>query len=214
MEFEFNGDILPDEYAEIMRYYGYKNNICPGDIHTLLDKASGEDIILHIDSDGGSLIAGTEIYSLLRGYSGHKKAHIRSRAASSATVAIMACDEITAENVSLVCVHNPTMYSSGDAGVMRHTAEELDNVKEAIIAAYSTRIKSKEEISELMNRDIWLNAEKALEYGLIDSIEENKGHIINSAGRDIFPTEKMIAEYREIKNSRAREKAILEILTI
>lgn len=162
-------------------------------------------------------MAGTEIYSLLKGYKGAKKAHIRSRAASSATVAIMACDEITAESVSLVCVHNPTTYSSGDAGVMRHTAEELDNVKSAIIAAYSGRVKSRDEISALMDRDIWLDAEKALEYGLIDRIEEARGHIINSAGRDIFPTEKMIADYREAKNSRtslAKEKAKIEIFTI
>ena len=100
---------------------------------------------------------------------------------------------------------------------MRHTAEELDNVKSAIIAAYSGRVKSRDEISALMDRDIWLDAEKALEYGLIDRIEEARGHIINSAGRDIFPTEKMIADYREAKNSRtslAKEKAKIEIFTI
>lgn len=214
MDFEFRGDILPDEYAEIMRYYGYTDNICPGDVREFLGNAGNEDVTLHIDSDGGSLVAGVEIYSLLSSYGGRKTAHIRSRAASSATVAIMACDEITAELPSLICVHNPTTYSSGDAGAMRRCAEELDNVKDAIVAAYSRRVRSTAEIAELMDRDVWIDSRRALEYGLIDKIEgdesaqnaeKDRGIIVNLArGRDIFPSEKMISDYRA-----AREEAVL-----
>lgn len=219
MEFEFRGDILPNDYAEIMRYYGYNDNVCPGDVRQLLDEAGGDEITLHIDSDGGSLIAGTEIYSLLRAYSGKKTAHIRSRAASSATVSIMACDVITADPPSLICVHNPTTYASGDAGEMRRNAETLDGVKDAIISAYSSRVRSTEEIAELMNRDIWIDAWSALEYGLIDKIEgeegaqaSRRGTIINfTSARDIFPSEKMISDYRSVREEQARKRARHEI---
>lgn len=206
-EFHFNGDLLSDEYAEIWRWFGETANVCPDDIRNLCEQANGEELTIYFNSDGGSLVAGTEIYSVLRAYRGRKTAHIQSRSASAATVAMMACDRIVAEAVALVCVHNPSTYTVGDADDMRHTAEELDNVKKAILNAYEPRIKvSREEIAALMDRDIWLDAEAAKGYGLIDEIVGEAvpaGTIINAAGRVRYPTQKMIDEYRAAKQEAA-----------
>ena len=206
MDFHFNGDLLSDEYADILRWYGYAGIVCPQDIRNVCRDAAGEEITLYINSDGGSLAAGTEIYSILREYSGNTVAHIQSRAASAATVAIMACNRIVAEPVALVCVHNPSTYGSGDADAFRHTAEELDNIKDVILNAYEGRAKvSREEVSALMDKNIWLDAAKALEYGLSDEVLSAagtpSGNIMNAAGRVLIPTEKMIEEYRAAKES-------------
>lgn len=210
-EFHFNGDLLSDYLADIWRWYGDKDNVCPADIRALCERANGEDLTIYFNSDGGSLVAGTEIYSVLRAYRGRKTAHIQSRSASAATVAMMACDRIVAESVALVCVHNPSTYSYGDADEMRHTAEELDNIKKAILNAYEPRIKvSREEISALMDRDVWLDAESAKGYGLIDEIVGEPvpaGTIINAAGRVRYPTQKMIEEYRAAKQASADTEA-------
>lgn len=204
-DFEFRGDILNDEYAEILRYYGYSDNVCPADIRSLIEQADGDEIALSINSDGGELIAGCEIYSLLRAYSGRKTAHVQSRSASSATVVMMACDRITSEPVSLFCIHNPSTYAHGDSYEMRHTAEELDNIKEAILSAYEPRIKKpREEISALMDRDVWIDAVKALEYGLIDEISSGEGaaDIVNCRrSKPLYPSSKMIEDYRKMKST-------------
>ena len=204
VEFQFNGDMLTDEYAEIWRYFGENGNVCPGDIRSLCERADGDDIVLYFNSDGGMLIAGTEIYSILREYKGTVTAHIQSRAASSATVAMMACGKITAEPVALILIHNPTTYASGDAAQMRMTAEELDSVKNAIMNAYTGRMnKSRDEISALMDKNIWLDANAALAEGLIDEVLDSpksaKG-IINSSRQSIYPTEKMIEDFRAAKS--------------
>lgn len=95
---------------------------------------------------------------------------------------------------------------------MRHTAEELDNIKEAILSAYEPRIKkSREEISALMNRDVWIDAVKALEYGLIDEISggEGAGDIINChRSKPLYPSEKMIEDYRKMKSYDKKAAAI------
>ena len=218
IEFHFNGDMLTDEYAEIWRYYGETSNVCPADIRELCARAAGDDITLYINSDGGALVAGTEIYSILREYKGNVTAHIQSRAASSATVAMMACDRIVAEAVALVLIHNPSTYAFGDANDMRMTAEELDSVKNAIMNAYTGRMnKSREEISAVMDKNMWLDANAALEAGLIDEIissPASASRITNSATRNIYPSEKMINDYRAAKtaetNRAAAAKAFLE----
>ena len=206
MDFHFNGDLMTDEYADILRWYGYTGIVCPQDIRNVCRDAAGEEITLYINSDGGSIAAGTEIYSILREYSGNTVAHIQSRAASAATVAIMACNRIVAEPVALVCVHNPSTYGGGDANEFRHTAEELDNIKGSILNAYEGRVKiSRDEVSALMDRNIWINASQALEYGLVDEVLASEGtpsaSIMNAAGRVLIPTEKMIEEYRAAKES-------------
>lgn len=211
-EFNFSGDLMSDEYADILRWFGWGDVICPGDIRNLCEISAGEELTLYINSDGGSLIAGTEIYSILHAYKGRKTAHIQSRAASAATVAIMACERIVAEPVSLICVHNPSTYSYGDADEMRHTAEELDNIKRSIVNAYEPRIKvPRAEIEELMNKNLWLDAAAAKGYGLVDEIVGEPvptGTIINAAGRVRYPTQKMIDEYRAAKQGTAdAEKA-------
>lgn len=219
MDFHFNGDLLSDEYADILRWYGYTGIVCPQDIRNVCSEAAGEEITLYINSDGGSLVAGTEIYSILREYTGETVAHIQSRAASAATVAIMGCNRIVAEPVALVCVHNPTTYGRGDAGDFRHTAEELDNIKSVILNAYEGRMKvSRDEVSALMDKNIWLDASKALEYGLVDEVLASggtpSGNIMNASGRVLIPTEKMIEEYRAAKESEkmqaVRAKAWLD----
>lgn len=218
VEFHFNGDLLTDDYADIWRYFGETCNVCPADIRDLCERAAGDDITLYFNSDGGTLVAGTEIYSILREYPGKITAHIQSRAASSATVAMMACDRIVAEPVALVLIHNPSTYAEGDAAALRMTAEELDSVKNAIMNAYENRMnKSREEISALMDRNIWLDAHAAKENGLVDEVLDgtvSASRIVNAVGRTIYPTQKMIDDYRaaqlEEKNRKSAAKAFLD----
>jgi ATP-dependent Clp protease protease subunit len=218
LEFHFNGDMLMDEDAEVWRYFGENFNVCPADIRELCARADGDEITLYFNSDGGALVAGTEIYSILREYKGNVTAHIQSRAASSATVAMMGCDRIVAEAVSLVLIHNPSTVAYGDASAMRMTANELDSVKNAIMNAYTGRMnKSREEISALMDRNCWMDAHLAKENGLIDEILESPSSVkwvTNSVCRSIYPSKKMIDDYRAAKsetaNRAAAAKAFLE----
>lgn len=222
MDIKIRGTLLNDLYARAMRYYGYTGLTCPNDIEEALGKANGEDVTFYINSDGGSLVVGSEIYSMIKQYKGKTTAHVQSRSASAATVAMMACKNIISEPVSLFCMHNPSTYAEGDEHVFRHTAEELKNIKDSIIAAYEPRLKiSRDEIIALMDKDMWISAVQAKEYGLIDSVSEGtKSQIVNSTGTLLFPTEKMISDYQahieaektaETENTAKRARALLDL---
>lgn len=206
-KFRFGGTLMDDEGAEIMRWWGYTDNVCPGDIRALCENAAGDEILLEVNCDGGDLMVGTEIYSILRGYGGRVCAHIQSRSASAATVAMMGAAEITADPVALVCVHNPTTYRRGEQKDMQGAADTLEACKEVILNAYMGRAKvSREEISALMDRDVFITADKAVEYGLVDSVKEEAAdgvRIVAATGGVHFPTEKMISDWRAMKEKEA-----------
>lgn len=220
--FYLNGDLLTDEYADVYRFFGIKTGyVCPSDMRAALADADGGELTLYINSNGGQLVVGTEMYSMLRAYSGRTTAHIQSRSASAATVAMMGCQKITAEPVSLICVHNPSAYCEGDAGDHRAAAGQLDNIKESILNAYMPRVEAhgvnRADLAALMDRDEWLDTGKALEYGLIDEVEQGPSAegIINAAGAVMIPSQKMIDEYRAYREESAnrirRAKAYFEI---
>lgn len=210
VNYRFGGTLMDDESARIMRWYGFEDNVSPSDIRNVLQKANGEEVVLEVNCDGGDLMVGTEIKDILQGYSGRVVADIQSRSASAATVAMMGADEIVAEDTALICVHNPTTLARGEQKDMQGAADTLSACKDVILNAYMGRAKvSREELSALMDRDVFITAEKAVEYGLVDSIKEKAGdadgvRIVASVGGVHFPTEKMIADWREMK---AREKA-------
>src|SRR5690606_6669453 len=77
----------------------------------------------------------------------------------------------------------------GEAKDMRHVADVLDEVKETIINAYQTKTKlSREKISQLMDEETWMSAQKAISEGFADGVlyvetadeEENKSEQFNN----------------------------------
>lgn len=172
MDVELRGTIVNNEDAELLRWWGFSDLTCPGDIASALDNANGEEVTLLINSPGGDLISGSEIRSRLLRYPGTTKALVQSHAASSATVAMSGCDEIAADATSLICIHNPSAEAYGDHREHQAAAKQLFSVKDAILNAYMGRTKlSRKQLSELMDKDIWITAIKAKEYGLVDQVE-------------------------------------------
>ncbi len=216
MDINMRGTLMSDDWAEVMRYFGFNDVFCPGDVRAAME--SEEDITIYVNSDGGSLVAGTEIYSMIAEYGHHVTAHIQTRAASAATVAMMACHKIVCEPVSIVCIHNPSSWAEGDASVMRHTADELDNIKKSIVAAYMGRTsKTEEEIAALMDKEMWIDATEALENGLVDEILTRRAGpyaIVNAVGAYHFPTTEMIEEFRNQKQNESKREAAKAFLEI
>lgn len=223
VEIKLNGTIMDNESADIMRYWGYNDVACPQDIRNALGEADGEEIVLYINSNGGSLIAGHEMYCILREYPGNKIAHVQSLAASAATIPMMACGKRIAEVVSLFCIHNPSSIAWGDQNEFRKAADDLDTYKNSILNAYQSVLKiSREEISALMDEDKMLDANQALDLGLVEEIigdaqaVENM-RLVAAAGHYMFPTPEMRKQYSQHLENNKKELEIqklrLEILS-
>lgn len=143
----------------------------PKVVNKALKTLKGEDITVEINSPGGSVFAGSEIYTSLKSYKGKVTIKIVGIAASAASVIAMAGDTIQISPTAQIMIHNATTGVGGDKNDMAHTAEFLKGIDESISNAY--KIKSgltTEELLELMDNETWMTAKTAIELGLADEI--------------------------------------------
>jgi ATP-dependent Clp protease protease subunit len=139
------------------------------------DLIAGEgDIVIWINSPGGDCIAASQIYAMLMDYKGKVTVKIDGIAASAASVIAMAGTEVLMAPTALMMVHNPLTIAIGDSEEMQKAIAMLNEVKESIINAYEIKTgQSRAKLSQLMDAETWLNANKAIELGFADGILED-----------------------------------------
>lgn len=183
MRFSLNGHIVADSDAPILRWWGIPA-ACPADIRSALaENPAGEEFVLEINSGGGSVFAGFEMYSLLRNASRqgvHTRAEVQSLAGSAASVVLAGADTAACSPVGQVMIHLPSTVTEGNQGVHRESVQMLESITESIIAAYESKVGGKtshDALRRMMDRETFLSAKAALEAGLIDEIigEEQPG---------------------------------------
>jgi len=186
MNFLLNGIIASNEDAKIYRHFGF-DAVCPADCRRALrDKPPDEPVTVLVNSPGGDVYAGFELYSILRGVSAPVRAEAQSLAASAASVVLMGADIAAASPVAQIMIHLPSMTTRGDQFQHRHGAEILESVTESILAAYLKKCKNKtarDVLRGMMDKETFLTARQALELGLIDEITDDApATIMNAAG--------------------------------
>ena len=173
MKINVKGTVISDAYACIYDYFE-EPYVSPSKVHDALEEAGGEDVDIYINSGGGDVFAGSEIYSASRDYKGSVKIHVVGLAASAASmIACAAKSDITPTGQFMV--HNVRTFTAGDYREMDHTSEMLRQANRAIAAAYTSKTKMTEaDALELMDAETWLTASDAVGWGLIDEISENQ----------------------------------------
>lgn len=132
-----------------------------------------EPLHVHINSDGGDILEGNEIFNTLRDHKGPVRVSIGAIAASMASVVAMAGKPLSIAENGFMMIHNPWTLAVGDSEELRKNAETMDKMKSGIIAAYRQKSNlSEQEISQLMDDETWMTADEALEKGFVDSIDE------------------------------------------
>ena len=180
MEIDVRGDIIGNDDKWIYDWLEW-DSTCPDDVKSALQTMpAGEKLIVNINSGGGSVMAGQEIYSLLHGRK-DVEIHIQSLAGSAASVIAMA-NTCKMSPVATIMIHNVSMSgASGDYHDMQKNAEILKTMNSALAEAYITKTgKTKDEILKMMDKETWITAGQALEMGFIDEVEELQTQITNS----------------------------------
>lgn len=132
---------------------------------------TGEDIEVHINSGGGDVYAGSEIYTALRSYSGKVVVKIVGIAASAASVIAMAGDEVEISPTAQIMIHNVSSNVSGDHNALLHEAEVLEGFNKSIANAYIYKTgKALDDLLSLMDKTTWFDAELAVNQGFADKI--------------------------------------------
>lgn len=186
-----SGPIVKSEQKWIYNLFGIQAT-SPMDVESAITEANGEELEVIINSPGGYVTCGSEIYTLLRGYKGNVKVEIHSIAASAASVIAMAGNQVDISPTAQIMIHNVHNSTSGDTNAMQHAADVLAGMNQSIANAYvlKTGLNS-EQVLEMMNKETWLTAQEAKELGFVDTVmfdSENRV-FLNSLNSSLIPEE-------------------------
>jgi len=143
-----------------------------------LDSADpGKDISIYINSPGGSVYAGLGIYDTMQFINSPVATICTGMAASMAAVLLVAGNDgrRRALKHSRVMIHQPMGGAQGQASDIEITAREIQKLKQelyTIIADHSHTPYDK--VWADSDRDHWMTAQEALDYGMIDQILEKQ----------------------------------------
>lgn len=133
--------------------------------------AKCQDVTVWINSPGGDVFAGAEIYTALKEHAGRVTVKIAGIAASAASVIAMAGDEVLMSPVGYMMIHDPWSYAVGNYRDMDHMSQILKEIGEGLIAAYTAKTgKSRDEIVELLSAETYMSAQRAIEEGFADGL--------------------------------------------
>lgn len=164
---QIKGAIIPNSHKDFYDSWNMEAT-APKDIVLPND---GEAIEIHINSGGGSVFAGSEIYTALKSYTGKKTVKVVGLAASAASVIAMAGDVIEISPTAQMMIHNVSSMAMGDSEVMHQEASVLEGMNQSIANAYVTKTgKSMDELLEMMKNTTWFTAQSAVDAGFADKI--------------------------------------------
>jgi ATP-dependent Clp protease protease subunit len=151
----------------------YVANIIQAQLLFLESVDSKKDIQIYLNSPGGSVYAGLGIYDTMQYIQPDVATICTGMAASMA--AVILCAGAKGKRTSLkhsrVMIHQPMGGAEGQASDIEITAKEIQKLKKElyeIIAKHSNQ--EYEKVWKDSDRDYWMTADEAKEYGMIDEV--------------------------------------------
>jgi ATP-dependent Clp endopeptidase proteolytic subunit ClpP len=142
-----------------------------------IDEIDASKIVVNINSLGGFVDDGLAIHDVLAQHEAEIETRVIGMTASAATIIAQAGDKRFMSDNSLYLIHKAWGLVIGNANDMLAQAEDLEAIDSRILNIYAKRSsKTESELQELMNENEgagkWIDADEALEFGLIDEAFE------------------------------------------
>lgn len=190
-------------------------NVSEKDVEAQLLEANGGEVIVRINSPGGDVFIGSEIYDLLASYGGKLQIRIVGMAASAASVIACAGPSEIAPT-AMMMIHNVQSRAEGDYRDMERSADTLREANRAIMAAYRSKTGlSEEELLGLMNETTYMSADTAVAKGFVDKLADygktpESGVQLAAAMTGLLPA----ATIRKFRAERAKAQAQLDLIKL
>lgn len=133
----------------------------------------GKDISIYINSPGGSVTAGLGIYDTMQFITSDVATICTGMAASMAAVLLVAGQEgkRSALTHSRVMIHQPLGGVQGQASDIEIEAKEIIKFKKELFTIIAHHSHTPyEKVYRDSDRNYWMDAEQAKEYGMIDTV--------------------------------------------
>lgn len=179
MKIRLHGAIIDSETKKWeIAWCGESDDVTYKDLEEALASKADDDklIEMSINSPGGVCIEGMAIYDRLRSLEGHTiKAEVIGECSSMASVVLMAASVRRMHPNARICIHKPR-FSDFYLPTMtedeaKRAYEDLHAETERLKKIYLDRTTyTEEELDKLMGEDRYMNAEEALQHGVITEI--------------------------------------------
>jgi len=136
---------------------------------------SSKEISIYLNSPGGSVTAGLGIYDTMQFINSPVATICTGMAASMAAVLLVAGAEGKRQALphSRVMIHQPLGGAQGQASDIEITAREIQKMKKELYTIISEHSHTPfDKVWDDSDRDYWMTAQEALEYGMIDQVLE------------------------------------------
>lgn len=138
----------------------------PQNVRQVFDSANGNPVDIEINSPGGFVYDGFEIFNLVKNYPGITNITVVGLAASIASYIALAGTNIEVEENAGFMIHNVHGFVGGNAAELRKAAEVYDSLDNILINAYSRKTKkSKDEVRMLLNNTSWFFGDDIVKNG-------------------------------------------------
>ena len=205
-----NGEVIPSDYADVYDYLGYEN-INPKAIKQALNEANGSDVELEINSPGGYVDAGSEIYTALKEYQGQVIAKITGQACSAASWIALAADRVEMSPTAQMMIHRASTISIGNSDDLASDLNALNSLDKSFVDLYSQRTGlDAQEVYRLMCNTTWMNAKEAVDKGFADEImfqNDKKPALVNADG-SLSVKPDMINKIKNLLHSKSTENVV------
>lgn len=204
---KMKGPLISNNEYEVYEFFGLEA-VSAKSITDQFPEDINEDITLEVNSNGGLVTVGSEIYTALKNYEGHVTVEVTGMAASAASVAIMGADTIKISPTAQIMIHKALLTrASGNSDDLEKAVNALKSSDQSIINAYVSKTGlSEEEIFEMMKNETFMSANEAIEKGFADELmtfEKDLGAVA-SLESGLLP-QAVIDDFYSRKKSNAKE---------
>jgi len=151
----------------------YVANIIQAQLLFLESVDSHKDIQIYLNTPGGSVYAGLGIYDTMQYINPHVATICTGMAASMGAILLCAGEagKRTALKHSRILIHQPMGSAEGQASDIEITTREIQKLKKELYEIIS--VHSGQPYKRILkdgDRDYWMTADEAKEYGMIDEV--------------------------------------------
>lgn len=183
-----NGERAMDLYSRLMRdrvillegeVHDSMANLIVGQLLFLESEDSERDITMFINSPGGSVTAGMAIYDTMQFIKPDVSTYVIGQACSMGSLLAQAGSagkRFILPNARHM-IHQPSGGAGGKASDMKIIVEEILLMKRNLTNIYvkhNSRNKTYDELERDMDRDFFMSAQEAVNYGLADQVIERR----------------------------------------
>lgn len=178
--FEFNNEVSDNKQILTLsgviqkRYWSDDKYIDAKMVREALENVTN-DIHIKLNSPGGDVFQGVEIYNYLKGHSSNVTVEVMGNAASAATFICAGADKVIMNIGTTFMIHEAETVGWGNKQDIQKTLQALETIDESILSIYVDRTgQSEQQLDEWIKAAKWFTAQEAVDYGFADEVKSLK----------------------------------------